>query len=229
MKLNKGTKRRTIVYFTIISLLMVFSAIFMTTELRMGLAHKNWKNGPGNVTIGRMTTHWEHFSIRPEDEDIAYTIATDENGEASVKGMPLQLFVYGVGEDFEVPEHWGFKVSDIMRIVCYSLSILLILCFILILANVLKGFRNGRYFSRIQVVLLRWSSLICFLTATAGELCSKFSMIAIGDIYGKSSSVKMATVYQIEIQEIIIPFLLLILAEIINIALHFNEEETMTI
>ena len=96
MKLNKGTKRRTIVYFTIITLLMVYTAIFMTTELRMGLAHKNWKNGPGNVTIGRMTTHWEHFSIRPEDEDIAYTIATDENGEASVKGMPLQLFVYGV-------------------------------------------------------------------------------------------------------------------------------------
>ena len=54
-------------------------------------------------------------------------------------------------------------------------------------------------------------------------------MIAIGDLYGKSSSVKMATVYQIEIQEIIIPFLLLMLAEIINIALHFNEEETMTI
>ena len=154
MKLNKGTKRRTIVYFTIITLLMAYTAIFMTTELRMGLAHKNWKNGPGNVTIGRMTTHWEHFSIRPEDEDIAYTIATDENGEASVKGMPLQLFVYGVGEDFEVPEHWGFRVSDIMRIVCYCLTILLILCFILILVNVLKGFRNGIYFSRIQVVLL---------------------------------------------------------------------------
>lgn len=229
MKLNKRIQRRTVVYFTIISLLMVFTIIGMTNDLRMGLAHKNWRNGPGNVTIGRMTTHWEHFSIKPEDENIAYTIASDENGDATVKGMPLQLFVYGVGEDFEVPEHWGFRAGNIMRVISYCLTIALIIVFILILVNIVKGFRNGRYFSRMQVWLLRSSSLICFLAALAGECGSKFNMIAIGDLYGKSSCVKMATVYQIETNEIIIPFLLLMLAEIINIALHLNEEETMTI
>ena len=54
-------------------------------------------------------------------------------------------------------------------------------------------------------------------------------MSAIGQIYGKSSSVELAAVYQIEIQQIIIPFLLLLFAEIINIAMQLNKEESMTI
>lgn len=229
MKLNKQTRRRTIVYFSIITLMMVFTAVFLTTELKTGLARVNWRNAPGNVTIGEMTTHWDVYSIRPEDESLAYTIASDKDGNPTVKGMPLQLFVYGVGEDFQIPEHWGFKASDAMRLAGYISVILLMLCFVGILVNVVRGFKNGLYFSRMQVVLLRWSSLFCFISAIATELCSKFNMLAIGQIYGKSSGVKLAAAYQIEIQEIIIPLLLLMFAEIINIALQLNKEESMTI
>ena len=229
MKLSKGTQRRTVVYFSIITLMMVFTGIFMTVELKTELAHVNWRNAPGNVTIGRMTTNWEHYSIMPEDEDLAYTIASDADGNPTVKGMPLQLFVYGVGENFEIPEHWAFKASDAMRIAGYIFTILLMLCFIGILVNVVRGFKNELYFTRMQVVLLRWSALFCFISTIATELCSKFNMLAIGHMYGKSSSVKLAAAYQIEIQQIIIPFLLLLFAEIINIAMQLNKEESMTI
>ena len=229
MKLSKGTQRRTVVYFSIITLMMVFTGIFMTVELKTELARVNWRNAPGNVTIGRMTTNWEHYSIMPEDEDLAYTIASDADGNPTVKGMPLQLFVYGVGENFEIPEHWAFKASDAMRIAGYIFTILLMLCFIGILVNVVRGFKNELYFTRMQVLLLRWSALFCFISTIATELCSKFNMLAIGQMYGKSSSVKLAAAYQIEIQQIIIPFLLLLFAEIINIAKQLNKEESMTI
>ena len=229
MKLSKGTQRRTVVYFSIITLMMVFTGIFMTVELKTELARVNWRNAPGNVTIGRMTTNWEHYSIMPEDEDLAYTIASDADGNPTVKGMPLQLFVYGVGENFEIPEHWAFKASDAMRIAGYIFTILLMLCFIGILVNVVRGFKNELYFTRMQVVLLRWSALFYFISTIATELCSKFNMLAIGQMYGKSSSVKLAAAYQIEIQQIIIPFLLLLFAEIINRAKQLNKEESMTI
>ena len=229
MKLSKGTQRRTVVYFSIITLMMVFTGIFMTVELKTELARVNWRNAPGNVTIGRMTTNWEHYSIMPEDEDLAYTIASDADGNPTVKGMPLQLFVYGVGENFEIPEHWAFKASDAMRIAGYIFTILLMLCCIGILVNVVRGFKNELYFTRMQVVLLRWSALFYFISTIATELCSKFNMLAIGQMYGKSSSVKLAAAYQIEIQQIIIPFLLLLFAEIINIAKQLNKEESMTI
>ena len=229
MKLSKGTQRRTVVYFSIITLMMVFTGIFMTVELKTELARVNWRNAPGNVTIGRMTTNWEHYSIMPEDEDLAYTISSDADGNPTVKGMPLQLFVYGVGENFEIPEHWAFKASDAMRIAGYIFTILLMLCFIGILVNVVRGFKNELYFTRMQVVLLRWSALFYFISTIATELCSKFNMLAIGQMYGKSSSVKLAAAYQIEIQQIIIPFLLLLFAEIIKIAMQLNKEESMTI
>ena len=229
MKLSKGTQRRTVVYFSIITLMMVFTGIFMTVELKTELARVNWRNAPGNVTIGRMTTYWEHYSIMPEDEDLAYTIASDADGNPTVKGMPLQLFVYGVGDDFEIPEHWAFKASDAMRIAGYIFTILLMLCFIGILVNVVRGFKNELYFTKMQVVLLRWSALFYFISTIATELCSKFNMLAIGQMYGKSSSVKLAAAYQIEIQQLIIPFLLLLFAEIINIAMQLNKEESMTI
>ena len=157
------------------------------------------------------------------------TNGSDADGNPTVKGMPLQLFVYGVGENFEIPEHVGFKASDIMRIVGYISALLLMLCFVGILINVVRGFKNGLFFNRLQVVLLRWSSLLYFISVIAAELCSKFNMSAIGQIYGKSSSVELAAAYQIEIQQIIIPFLLLLFAEIINIAMQLNKEESMTI
>lgn len=229
MKLNKGIKRRTVVYFSITVLLMVFMAISMTVDLPQGLNRKHWRNGPGNVGIGDITTLWDSYSISPEAEENAFVLSRDENGEPTVKGMPLKLYAYGVGEDFELPEHTGFKVSNAMRIVSYVLSILLIGCFIFILIYFIKGFRNGLYFNKMQISLLRWSALFGFLLAITNELCIKCNMLAIGQLYGKTSDIKLATVFQIEFQEIIIPFLLLIFAEIINIALHLNEEDAMTI
>ena len=54
-------------------------------------------------------------------------------------------------------------------------------------------------------------------------------MEAISLLYQGSSDVDLAVVFQIQTQDLLIPFLLLILAEIINIALGLNEEESMTI
>ena len=193
--------------------------------------NRNWRNAPGNVTIGTMTTHWEHFSINPQnnDERHAHTLARDENGNAIVKGMPMKLFVYGVGEDFQFPEHYGFTVSKVMRITSYCLTILLFLGFAGILVCTIKGFRNEIYFSRLQVVLLRWLALLTFLVSIVNELCVKFHMLGIGELYSKTSDIDLYAAIQIEMREIIIPFLLLLFAEIINIAMHLNKEESMTI
>lgn len=231
MKLNKGIQRRTIVYFTVTTLLMILATTMITVDLPRALNNRNWRNAPGNVTIGTVTTHWQHFSINPanNDERHAITLARDENGEATVKGMPMELFVYGVGEDFQFPEHYGFTVSKIMRLTSYCLNLILLIGFIGILVCTIRGFRNGIYFSRLQVVLLRWLALLTFLVYMANELCLKFHMMGIGELYGKTSDIKLYTLVQIEMKEIIIPFLLLLFAEIINIAMHLNKEESMTI
>lgn len=231
MKLNKGIKRRTIVYFMIATLLMTLTTVKLTLDLPQALNYKNWRNAPGNVTIGTATTYWEHFSINPakNHEQLAYTLATDENGEPIVKGMPMKLFVYGVGEDFQLPDHYGFKISKIMRITTYCLTLLLVFGFVGILVITIKGFRNGIYFSRLQVGMLRWTALFSFLVAITNELCVKFHMMGISHLYGNTSDMKLYTVVQIQAQEIIIPFLLLLFAEIINIAMHLNKEEAMTI
>ena len=106
MKLNKGIQRRTIAYFTVTTLLMILATTMITVDLPRALNNRDWRNAPGNVTIGTVTTYWQHFSINPanNDERHAFTLARDENGEATVKGMPMKLFVYGVGEDFQFPE-----------------------------------------------------------------------------------------------------------------------------
>lgn len=229
MKIKKGIKRRTAVYFSITTLLLIFTTVSMTVNLPQGLKHIHWRNGAGNVAIGEMTTHYEHFTISQDADKNAIVMDRNERGEATVKGMPLRLFVYGVGDDFQFPDHIGFKISNAARIVSYVLTILLALAFIFILYFTFKGFRNELYFNRVQVYLLRWSALFSFLLFISNELCSKFHMIAIGNLYGKSSDISLATTIQFEVQEFIIPLLLLIFAEIINIALQLNEEESMTI
>ena len=229
MKVDKGIKRRTIAYFSITTLLLVFIAISYSVSLPQTLGHYHWRNAPGNVSIGEMTTYNSEYSIRPEDDAHAITMARDENGEAIVKGMPLKVFVYGIGEGFEFPEHWGFKAGEAMVITSYCMTLLLIICFICILVNIIRGFSKEIYFSKMQVVLLRWSAFFSFVLYLANELADKFNMLAIGQLYGKTSDIRLATSFQMEIQEIIIPMLLLIFAEIISISLHLNEEEAMTI
>ncbi len=231
MKLNKGIQRRTIAYFIVTTLLMVLATVMITINLPQAINYKNWRNAPGNVTIGTATTHWEHFSINPanNDERHAYTLARDENGEATVKGMPMKLFVYGVGDDFQLPDHYGFTVSKVMRITSYCLTLLLLVGFLGMVISTIRGFRNGIYFNRLQVVTLRWIALISFLVAIANELCVKFHMMGIGELFGKTSDIKLYTVIHIQMKEIIIPFLFLLFAEIINIAMHLNKEEAMTI
>ena len=225
MKLNKGIQRRLVVYFSIVTLLLTFVTVAMT----LSVGKTNWPNPDGKVSIGRVTTNTSHWALTPEADSLAYAVACNENEEVTVKGVPTELFVYGVGEDFQIPEHWGFKASYAMKITSYCLSIMMIICFICILVNIFKGFRNGKYFSRMQVILLRWGALFSFLLFIANELCEKFRMEAISLLYQGSSDVGLAVAIQIQTQDLLIPFLLLILAEIINIALGLNEEESMTI
>ena len=229
MRLNKGTKRRAIVYFTIITLLLVFATISLTVSLPLGLAGKHWRNSPGNVTIGEMTTYYNEYSIRPEADSSAIVIARNENGSPTVKGMPINLFVYGIGEDFQLPEHPMFKTSKAMLIVSYCLSLLLILCILCILGSIFIGFRKGIYFNKSQVILLRLSALVSFLLAITGELGSKCHKFAIGELYGQSSEIKLATNLSLDLNDILIPLFVLMLAEVINIAVQLNKEESMTI
>lgn len=229
MKLNKRIKRRTAVYFTLITLLLVFAAISLTISLPQGLDRKHWRNSPGNVTIGEMTTYYDGCSITPEAEQDAIVMARDENGEPIVKGMPVKLFVYGVGEDFHIPDHPSFKTSKAMFIATYCLSLILIICVLFILGSTIVGFRKGLYFNRMQVMLLRFSALISFLLSITSELSTKCHMIAIGETYGPTSDIRLATSMTMDLNDIMVPLLILMLAEIINIAMHLNKEEAMTI
>lgn len=229
MKLNKRIKRRTAVYFTLITLLLVFAAISLTISLPQGLDRKHWRNSPGNVTIGEMTTYYDGCSITPEAEQDAIVMARDENGEPIVKGMPVKLFVYGVGEDFHIPDHPSFKTSKAMFIATYCLSLILIICVLFILGSTIVGFRKGLYFNKIQVMLLRFSALISFLLSITSELSTKCHMIAIGETYGPTSDIRLATSMTMDLNDIMVPLLILMLAEIINIAMHLNKEEAMTI
>ncbi len=229
MKLDKRIRRRTAVYFTIITLLLVFAAISLTVSLPQGLDRKHWRNGPGNVTIGEMTTYYDGCSISTESEQDAIVMARDENGEPIVKGMPVRLFVYGVGEDFQIPDHPSFKTSKAMFIATYCLSLILILCVLFILGSTIAGFRKGLYFNRMQVTLLRFSALVSFLLSITSELSTKFHMIGIGEIYGPTSDIRLAASMTMDLNDIMVPLLILMLAEIINIAMHLNKEEAMTI
>lgn len=229
MKLDKRTKRRTVFFFTIITLLLIFATISLTVTLPLGLNNRDWRNSPGNVTIGEMTTYYNDCSIRPGTDSCAIVVARNESGDPVVKAMPTRLFVYGIGKDFQVPEHPMFKTSKTMLIASYCLSLTLILSVIFILGSVLVGFRKGIYFSRIQVVLLRWGALVSFLLAIASELSKKCHMMAIGELYGQSSDIKLATSLTLDLNDILIPIFILMLAEVINIAVRLNKEESMTI
>lgn len=227
MKISRKTQRRTVIFavatalFALLQLLQLSVQLFNSTNPYVG----NYSHFP----IGELSVPFSAFDIEDGYEEFAYTIERDAEGKPLVEALPTSLLFFSKNSNYVRPDHYGWQINTIIIYVALALFVVAVLLMAWVVLSAIRGFRTGNIFQHNQPRLLRWLSLVMFFYYALIANRTIFRMIATKDLYGDKSPIEVFGQVNIQIECLIAPLLLLIFAELIAIAAHINEEESMTI
>ena len=227
MKISKQTQRRTIILATAVALVALFHIAHFTVQL---FYSTNPYMGIKNHTfIGELDTPYQPLNIADDNQDFAITIQSDEEGNPLVEARPSSMILYSKNPDYVRPEHFGWRAN---RMMVYATLVLFIVIAVIvgwILIGAIKGFRTGNIFRKNHPALVRVLALVTFFYFIIMNNRAVFTQIATKDLYGDLSPIELFGSVQFESEVLTAPLLLLIFAELMAVAAHINEEESMTI
>lgn len=227
MKISKSTQQRVIALFVLVCLMLLPNLIL--SVLRVVL-DKDWRTTNDVTLVGTMDVRRPSYMLG-EDEQSLYTPtvlreATEDS--PAIMAEPSQYLIYATEGDYEIdtPAHNVRKVMlCISMVAIFVLSILLLV----IVYQVIRGFRTGEFFTHKSVVMVRvmaavycvgsliWSNFGALEERVASEFCGALCPEGMGGAYVLNSNT------------IVVPLVMLVVAELMNIARLLNEEETATL
>jgi hypothetical protein len=179
--------------------------------------------------IGSLATSFQALNIESGYEEHSLVLERAEDGTPMVEALPSGMTIFSTHPDYVRPDHYGWMWNNIITYIALALFVAIVLMVAWLLLSAIKGFRTGNIFRKSYPRLLRWLSLAVFFYYALNENREVFRQMAVGDLYGDAMPFELYSAVTISTECLIAPLLLLIFAELIAIAAHINEEESMTI
>ncbi len=227
MKISKQTQRRTIIFAVATALFALFQILVLGVQLFNST--NPYVGNYSHIPIGELDTSYSAFDIKDNYEEFAYTIERDAEGKPLVEALPSSMLLFSKNPNYVRPDHYGWQVNTIITYVALALFVVAVVLMAWVIVSAIRGFRTGNIFQHNQPRLLRWLSLVIFFYYALVENRTVFRMIATKDLYGDKLPIEVFGSVNIQFECLVAPLLLLIFAELIAIAAHINEEESMTI
>lgn len=227
MKISKQTQRRTIIFAVATALFALFQILVLGVQLFNST--NPYVGNYSHIPIGELDTPYSAFDIKDNYEEFAYTIERDAEGKPLVEALPTSMLLFSKNPNYVRPDHYGWQVNTIITYVALALFVVAVVLMAWVIVSAIRGFRTGNIFQHNQPRLLRWLSLVIFFYYALVENRTVFRMIATKDLYGDKLPIEVFGSVNIQFECLVAPLLLLIFAELIAIAAHINEEESMTI
>lgn len=227
MKISKQTQRRTIIFAVATALFALFQILVLGVQLFNST--NPYVGNYSHIPIGELDTPYSAFDIKDNYEEFAYTIERDAEGKPLVEALPSSMLLFSKNPNYVRPDHYGWQVNTIITYVALALFVVAVVLMAWVIVSAIRGFRTGNIFQHNQPRLLRWLSLVIFFYYALVENRTVFRMIATKDLYGEKLPIEVFGSVNIQFECLVAPLLLLIFAELIAIAAHINEEESMTI
>ncbi len=227
MKISKQTQRRTVIFAVATALLALFQIAYFGVQLFYST--NPYVGNCSHIPIGQLDTSFAALDINEEYEEFAYTIERDAEGKPLVEALPTSLLFFSKNPNYVRPDHYGWRMNTIITYMALALFVVAVLLMMWVVLSAIRGFRTGNIFQHNQPRLLRWLAVVMFFYYALLENRSVFRMIATKDLYGDKSPIELFGNVSFQIECLVAPLLLLIFAELIAIAAHINEEESMTI
>ena len=226
MKIQKNIQRRIVFLFAFTALCLLLPILHYTIQL----CNLNQNRGNENMRfIGMIDSHGAYTIPNDAYEPYIVPIQKDENGDVVVAGVPTDLLVYSPNPDYELPEHYGWKLNEIHIYVAYLFMFIVVGLIISILVGVIRGLRTGNIFRRNYVGQLRWLAVVSFIFILLMDNRNVFHQVAIQQCYNETSPITLNGQIEISPLTLLAPLLLFIFAEVMAIAAKMNEDESMTI
>ena len=226
MKIQKNIQRRIVFLFAFTALCLLLPILHYTIQL----CNLDQNRGNENMRfIGMIDSHGAYTIPNEAYEPYIVPIQKNENGDVVVVGVPADLLVYSPNPDYELPEHYGWKLNEIHIYVAYLFMFIVVGLIISILVGVIRGLRTGNIFRRNYVSQLRWLAVVSFIFILLMDNRNVFHQVAIQQCYNETSPITLNGQIEISPLTLLAPLLLLIFAEVMAIAAKMNEDESMTI
>ena len=227
MKISKSTQRRVIALFVLVCILFV--PLTVVTVLQT-VVDEDWRTTENVTVIGKLDVSRPSYMLG-EGEQNFYTpieLRAATADEPALMAEPLQYLIYANEGDYDIDTSLS-NVRQTMLYISMVASLILTVLILLVIYQVIRGFRTGEFFTRASVVMVRvmagvffvgsliWNNLVAMEEHVASDLCGELLPEGLGGAY------------VLESDSILIPLVILIVAELMSIAHRLNEEESATL
>ena len=227
MKISKSTQRRVVALFVLVSLMFVPDLILSVVHV---VLDKDWRTTNNVTFIGTVDVIRPSYMLNEGNRNcydpIVVRPATAD--EPAIMVEPSGYVVYATEGDYKI-DTAANRVRKVMlsisMVVIFALTILLLT----IIYQAIKGFQTGEFFTRKSVVMVRvmaalyfvgsliWSNFGALEARVASEFCGTLCLESLGEAFVLNTN------------SILIPLVMLVIAELMHIAHMLNEEESATL
>ena len=224
MKLNKKSKLLLTTSFVVASLLGALVIVHTAVQILNGMpvAGEEYKNAIGIMDTGN-SLHNDGRVTEP------IVVVEGSDTEPQILAKPTEVLLYSDSEDFVMPNHWGFKAWKAMfylRTLLLMTMVTMVLYFAIV---TLRSSRTGVLFTKSNLHIIYALAPISFLYLLVNDNFYTFKQYAISELYADKTSVPLNGAFTMNAETLVVPLLLIVVAQLYKVAIVMNEEEVMTV
>ena len=227
MKISKSTQRRVIALFVLVSLMFLPNLILSVVHV---VLDKDWRTTNNVTLVGTVDVIRPSYMLkegtRNSYDPIVVRQATAD--EPAIMVEPSEYVVYATEDDYKI-DTAANRVRKVMlcisMVVIFALTVLLLM----IVYQTIKGFKTGEFFTRKSVVMVRVMAALYFVGSLIWSNFGALEARVASEFCGTLCPESLREAFVLNTNSILIPLVMLILAELMNIAHMLNEEESATL
>ena len=227
MKIRKSTQRRIIALFVVVCLMSLPDLLLSVVRV---VLDEDWRTTENITYVGTLDVNRPSYMLDDGEESLnaPTTICSATGDEPAIVVEPRQYIFYATDGDFEVDTTLT-KVRTVLLYISTLATITLIGLVLAIVYQAIRGFRTGNFFTRASVIMLRvMAAVYCIRSMIISNLGALEGSIA-SELCGALRPEGLGSTYNLNTETIIVPLVLLVVAELMNIARLLNEEESATL
>ena len=227
MKISKSTQRRVIALFVLVSLMFLPNLILSVVHV---VLDKDWRTTNNVTFIGTVDVTRPSYMLDEGKQNcynpIVVRPATAD--EPAIMVEPSEYVVYATEGDYNID-----TAANRLRMVMLSISMVVIFALTILLLTIIyqaiKGFKTGEFFTRKSVVMVRVMAALYFVGSLVWSNFGALEARVASEFCGTLCPESLGEAFVLNTNSILIPLVMLILAELMNIAHMLNEEESATL
>ena len=227
MKIRKSTQRRIIALFVVVCLMSLPDLLLSVVRV---VFDEDWRTTENITYLGTLDVNRPSYMLDEGEQSFnaPTTICPATGDKPAIAVEPRQYIVYATKGDFEVDTTLT-KVRTVLLYISTLTTITLIGLVLAIVYQAIRGFRTGNFFTRASVIMLRvMAAVYCIRSLIISNLGALEGSIA-SELCGALRPEGLGSTYTLNMETIVVPLVLLVVAELMNIARLLNEEESATL